>query len=95
LEDGTIAGETNAEDDGAGEEATWETLRTLISTFCPAWQCPGTPQKKKWWPWFVIFMVSFPVVNVAIGDDPLHDLYIACVTRITLWNCALYSNTEK
>lgn len=39
-------------------------------------------------------MVSFPVVMVVNGDDALHDLYIACVTRITLWNLALYSKTD-
>lgn len=42
-----------------------------------------------------MLMMSLPVVKVAIGDDALHDLYMACVTRITLWNLALYSNTEK
>lgn len=44
--DGTVGeGEAKA-DDGLGAAA--ETLSTLISTFCPAWQWPGTPQKKKW-----------------------------------------------
>ena len=86
-------GEAKAEPEGVGASA--ETLSTLISTFCPAWQWPGTPQKKKWWPWLVMLMESLPVVKVAIGDDALHVLYMACVTRITLWNLALYSNTGQ
>lgn len=36
LEAGTVGGETKAEEYGEGEEATGETLSTLISTFCPA-----------------------------------------------------------
>jgi len=42
-----------------------------------------------------MLMESLPVVKVAIGDDALHVLYMACVTRITLWNLALYSNTGQ
>lgn len=38
-------------------------------------------------------MESLPVLKVVKGDDTLHDLYMACVTRITLWNWALYSKT--
>lgn len=34
------------------------------------------------------------MVKVAKGADALHDLYMACVTRITLWNLALYSKTD-
>ena len=90
LETWTV-GEAKADEVGASAE----TLSTFISTFCPASQWPGTPQKKKWWPWLVILMESLPVVKVAIGDDALHDLYMACVTRITLWNFSLYSNTRN
>lgn len=36
LEAGTVGGEAKAEEYGEGEEATGETLSTLISTFCPA-----------------------------------------------------------
>jgi hypothetical protein len=48
---GTLAEGTGGED---SEEETDEVgaisllCSTLMSTFCPAWQWPGTPQKKKW-----------------------------------------------
>lgn len=44
----TGTGDANADGDlfGATAEVA-ETLSTLISTFCPAWQWPGTPHKKK------------------------------------------------
>lgn len=66
---------------------------TLISTFWPAWQWPGTPHMKKWWPRVSMVMESLPVVWVEMGMEALHALYSACVTRITLWNWGLYSKT--
>ena len=45
LDTGT-AGAANADGPGAAAPS----LSTLISTFCPFWQWPGTPHKKKWWP---------------------------------------------
>jgi hypothetical protein len=68
-------------------------LMTLISTLCPAWQWPGKPHKKKWWPAFVNLMESLPVFKVVKGADVLHDLYIGCVTLITLCCLGLYSKT--
>ena len=48
---GTLAGGTGEAiaDVGDGAAAA-DTFTTLISTFCPAWQWPGMPHKKKWWP---------------------------------------------
>lgn len=42
-------GEATADGDLVGDVAAEEaeTLSTLISTFCPAWQWPGAPHKKK------------------------------------------------
>lgn len=42
----TGTGDANADGDFVGA-AEAETLSTLISTFCPAWQWPGMPHKKK------------------------------------------------
>lgn len=46
----------------AGVVATEGARRTLMSTFCPAWQWPGTPHMNKWWPRVSMVMESFPVV---------------------------------
>lgn len=46
----------------AGVAATEGARRTLMSTFCPAWQWPGMPHMNKWWPWESMVMESFPVV---------------------------------
>jgi hypothetical protein len=48
---GTAEGNADGDIDGgaagAAGGAEAETLMTLISTFCPSWQWPGTPHKKK------------------------------------------------
>lgn len=66
---GTLAAGTGGESVEGGEEeeagvgAMSSSLRgTLMSTFCPAWQWPGTPQKKKWWPRVFKVIESLPVV---------------------------------
>ena len=60
LADGTGGESTEEEMEGVG--AISLLCSTLMSTFCPAWQWPGTPQKKKWWPRVLIVIESLPVV---------------------------------
>lgn len=55
------AGVAEADPNGLGA-ATLGARGTLISTFWPAWQCPGAPHTKKWWPWVSMTMESLPEV---------------------------------
>ncbi|KAG6423154.1 hypothetical protein SASPL_113542 [Salvia splendens] len=60
---GANGGAGVAEADPNGLDAATRGARgALISTFWPAWQCPGAPHTKKWWPLVSMTMESLPEV---------------------------------
>lgn len=74
-----------AEEDGGGVPEALEAV-TLMATFWPAEQWPGTVHMKKCWPAVVRVILDGGTVEMERVLAPLHELKAVCVTSAT--SCA-------